>query len=199
MYNNQYALSKQEARTKVLAFSLDIKQPNLLSLPADNFIYEEAFKKQHPDSYIETVEYDPIVFSNGLEKAKSLQIKHHNQEVFKYLNSNKKYDVIWLDLCGYLSNNTINNLIPIVQGRNTNKETILALTVMAKREKLAKHADVYNFKSLKEFRTIGLNKNLETFANMNNCEFKTLDFYSYKGDKNKSADMNLYINKIIKN
>ncbi len=199
MYVNQNSKSKQLARDKVLARLNNYENPTVISLPADNFIFEQSVRQTYPKSKIVTLEQNKLVFNSGKQLAKNLNINHLNGEIFDYLKNNNKYDVIWLDLCGYLSGNMINNLIPIVQGRNTKKETILALTVMATREKLAKHSSIYGFSNLKQFRKKGLTSLLQSFASMNDCTIEQLDFFSYKGDKKHAAKMNLYIYKLTKN
>lgn len=196
MYNNAHSRFKKTARNiihravdKYLGRRNELK---ILSLPADNFYFEEILREKYPYSIIDTVEYKEEIYKKGLAKAKRLNILHMNADVFRYLSvSDVKYDFIWLDLCGNIGNKLINNLIPVVQGNNTKDSALIALTVSARREHLAKHKELYNFNTLREYRDSGLIRDLKLFARMNNRSLSCKRKYTYLSDRN--MPMYLYL------
>jgi hypothetical protein len=193
-YNNQDSILKDRARNKVhKSFKTNKKSPLLLSMPANNFYFESKFRENYPNAIIDTVEREQNTYKEGLKSAKAIKTNHINSDIFNYLrNSDKKYDIIWLDMCGKLTLELMNNMIPIVQGKYTNKNALIALTIYAQREcKLSQLREFYNFTDLKQFREILFIKHLKSFAKMNKVKLEFKKLFKYNSDK--GSPMHLYI------
>lgn len=192
-YSNGNSIKKEKARNQLL----DLVKPTIseavkkwgkrtvkcLSLPADNFSFEEKLRKQSSMYQIYTVENDSEVYKAGLKKAKELQIKHNHDDIFDFMaKSHLKYDVIWLDLCGYLNPKLLNQLIPVVQGKYTPRKALLGLTTMQARENLLiKQKKHYGFNQVSSFR-IGFPKYLDYFAEQAGCKLTHYKRFKYISD-----------------
>lgn len=171
---------KAKARNKLINVikASKISIFNCLSMPNSNFYWEKMMLEQFNNLQIDTVENNIYTYNKGRAIAKQLNISHKNRDIFKYLaSSNKKYNLIWLDMCGYLSPSLINNLIPIVQGNYTTNEAILALTIQRSREQL--NPEFYGCSSKEELRVKGLYKLLKQYAKFNNVKLSLINVHKY--------------------
>ena len=193
-YNNQESKLKDKARYKIHnSFKFDHDSPSIFSMPANNFYFEKQCRDRYPNARIDTVEGDYNVYKQGRKIAKTINANHKYNNVFTHLaKSKEKYDLIWLDLCGNLTPSLITNLIPIVQGRNTKDNALIAITLAGRREnKIPRLKEFYEFESLKEFREIQFIDNLKSFAKMNKVSLKYKKLFQYQSDN--GMPMNLYI------
>ncbi len=194
---------KENTRKSVVKIALShLKHPiHCLSLPADNFLFEEKLLKEIDTLQIDTVEISPYLYNKCKSKAKELGMSSYkNRDVFKHLaKEQKQYDIIWLDLCAKLTPKLINNLIPVVQGQYTSKEAIVAITTTRAREVLLpRMSNFYGFTSLEQFRGEGLTYLLSTYAKFNNVKLSLLKRITYK-NPGKSIPMQVLIYKLKKN
>lgn len=142
IFNKQGSFIKDIARKYVLAeccklFNRTTGTKKVLSLPADNFIFEKSLLSLYKNIKITGIERNLSVYKKGqkLIKKEKLNVDYKNTEDTDYfLDFKDKFDVIWLDYCGPLTTNTLTKLIPIVQGQHLNDEGILAITLLKGRE-----------------------------------------------------------------
>lgn len=121
----------------------------MLTLPADNFIFESYFKKK---TKISSCENDIKTYRKALKKKPSnVTLKYKN-----IFDEKPSYDVIWLDLCINLSVKTINELISYFQKAEAK---IICVTLQSQREHLESSLSFYGSSSIEEFRT-------KTFPNL---------------------------------
>lgn len=200
-YSNAISEGKERAREMLLnavtkTFYLKPKA-HFLSLPASNFAFEEKIRDKMPQAIIDTVERNPKIYYEGIKKSIQLSIRHYQGDIFDHLAmSEKKYDCIWLDLCGYKTPSVMNRLIPVVQGNYTNKEAIVGLTTMNTREVvLSRQKDHYGISNMNEFREKGFIKFLKFFADQTGVKMQQTTFY-YQSANN--TPMQLLIMKLKK-
>lgn len=191
VFKDHYASPKQTTRDYLFDQLRYLRKykPKLLTLPADNFIFERMVLKQYPFAKIDCREYDINIFN----KAKSIapkQLKYEYGDIFDKLHDcPNTYDLVWIDLCGNLSFSNINNLLSVVQ--NTLKEnSVLAFTFTAGRElNMSYILDVYSCKDPKEFRFVKFPQIIINAAKLSHSNFHLDNIIRYKNNKNNSTPM----------
>lgn len=194
-FNHDHAGPKDATRAYLYEQLLEIPKykPKLLTLPANNFLFESLVKKRYKDSVIDCMEYDLSVY----KKAKENKLNVFNYEygdIFDKAHDNPgKYDFIWIDLCGNLSLSNINNLISVIQ--NTLKpHSILAFTFTAGREfGLNKILEVYGCTDTKEFRFEFFPKLLVKLGRLSHPKFRLDNLIKYKNNKGHSTPMCMFV------
>ena len=191
-YSEAISKKKEIARNQLLSLIRPVTKEifhkwgnqhvNILSLPSDNFEFEKKVRDLSEHYHIDTVENNYELWKKGLVKAQELNINHYHDDIFDFLaKSDRKYHVIWLDLCGYLNPKLMNRLIPVFQGKYTWEKAVIGLTTMQAREnKLIREKKHYGFSSVSSFR-IGFPKYLDYFAEQAGCKlthFKRFRFTS---------------------
>ena len=114
---------------------------DILSLPADNFLFEEKF----PFAKIICCERDPLTYQKGIKK-RPKNVTYLNEDIFSIKGI---FGLVWLDLCGYFQIPLINNLISYFQ---SSKSQVICLTIMSKREQIGNALEIYGAKDLEDFR-----------------------------------------------
>jgi hypothetical protein len=194
-FNHDHALAKDDTRWYLLEQMEDLHKykPKLLTLPANNFLFEHLVSSRYNGASIDCVEYDKAVY----EKAKTHKLNKYNYEyldVFDKAHANPgKYDLIWIDLCGNLSLSNMNNLISVIQ--NTLKShSILAFTFTAGREiGLNKIMEVYGCKEPKEFRFKFFPNLLVRLGKLSHPKFRLDNLIKYKNNKGHSTPMCMFV------
>lgn len=114
---------------------------DILSLSADNFLFEKKF----PKAKITSCELDTLTYQKGI-KARPKNVKYLNKDIFTI---DGKFGLVWLDLCGVFTLKLVQNLL--FYFRNSESK-VIALTIQAKREPFAKYLELYGAKDLEDFR-----------------------------------------------
>jgi hypothetical protein len=114
---------------------------DILSLSADNFLFEKKF----PKTKITSCETDILTYQRGI-KARPKNVNYLNKDIFTVQG---KFGLVWLDLCGVFTLNLVKNLL--LYFRNSESQ-VIALTIQAKREQFAKYLEIYGAKDLEDFR-----------------------------------------------
>jgi len=184
LYNNHDSIEKQECREKIIRFveKLHEKKKNLriLTLPSTNFYLEEVLSNI-PGVVIECVEREKDIYEKQLKiiQGRKLNINLKNQDIFEYIKeSNTKFDLIWLDLCGPFNKSIISNFISLIQtGDNLHSQSYIVLTILGKREQQGPDIiKFYGCKNLKEFRESKFPKLVGEMSD-NTCTLQ--DLYQY--------------------
>jgi hypothetical protein len=136
---------------------------NILSLPADNFLFESKF----PNAKITCCELDTETYKRG-RKFKPQNVEYLNRDVFTLKG---RYDFVWLDLCINLSPMLVNTFISYFQ--DSTAKTI-CLTIQGKRELFGNKLKFYGAKDLDDFRYNVFPKLLEDFSG-----YKVTEIYRY--------------------
>lgn len=165
MFNQADNPVKEFQREKLKSYIEKIvgNPKSMLTLSADNFLFESKFKR----CKITSCENNPRTYLKGLEnKPKNVIYKQKN--IFE---EEPKQDVVWLDLCVNLSVTTINELISYFQ---KSKSKMIALTVQSQREHLSKNLSYYGAKDLDDLRE---NVFPKLIKNMSNYKLVKIDKY----------------------
>lgn len=114
----------------------------VLSLPADNFLYERELEAQYPNYKFEFIclESDEEVYKRGLMSLDTIDLEgkvtYLNTTTTEYLKSVSKgtmFDVVWLDYCGHYSHKVttdLNLLRPLLHANS-----VIGVTLQGRREK----------------------------------------------------------------
>lgn len=172
--------------------ALKKRKPKLLTLPADNFIFEQMVLSRYYHADIDCMEIDPDVYSRVKDNL-PCNVRYEQGDVFDKLHDNPgKYDVIWLDLCGNLSTTTMNNLMSAVQ-TSIKPNSVFAFTLSSKREQRSKDfLKLYKCKDLNHFRFKVFPSKLTQMARMFHPHFKLKDILKYTHEGTNSS-MSLYL------
>jgi hypothetical protein len=118
------------------------KPKSMLTLSADNFIFENKFS----DLNITSCEFNQETYLRAIKnKPDNVTLKY--KDIFQ---EKPLYDVIWLDFCISLSVRIINETISYLQ---QSKASIVGITFQAQREHLVKDLSLYGASTMDEFRT----------------------------------------------
>jgi hypothetical protein len=167
-----HELNAEKENQRVLIASLIKKYVNtpnsMLTLSADNFVFENKF----PKTKIVSCELDVLTYRKGI-KRKPKHVTFKNKDIFE---EKPYYEVIWLDLCISLSVKTINQIISYLQD---SKATIVGITLQAQREHLVKDLSFYGASNMQEFRE-------KTFPNLIYAltGYKLIKLSKYRTDVN---------------
>lgn len=124
------------------------KPKSMLTLSADNFLFESKFS----DLKITSCEFNHETYLKAIKnKPSNVDLKF--KDIFEEKPS---YDVIWLDFCISLSVRMINQTLSYLQ---QSEAKIVGITFQAQREHLVKDLSLYGASTMDEFRT-------ETFPNL---------------------------------
>lgn len=124
------------------------KPKSMLTLSADNFLFESKFS----DLKITSCEFNHETYLKAI-KNKPSNVTLKFKDIFQEKPS---YDVIWLDFCINLSVRMINQTLSYLQ---QSEASIVGITFQAQREHLVKDLSLYGASTMDEFRT-------ETFPNL---------------------------------
>jgi hypothetical protein len=208
-YRNTHSFVKDIMRNYVLVefsklFS-DVKNRSILSLPADNFIFEKKLLEIDNKVRIVCVERDKATYREGQKKIKreNLPIEHYNcTDTVLLSNTDNKFHGMWLDYCGPLTKALLSSLIPIVQGRysqfNESGESLICITLLKGRETDAKELRKgFGYRSNSALRN-GIPEILNTYANFAGKSICVQKVFEYKDSTSNphSCTMLLYILKI---
>lgn len=188
------SIEKQKAREFVLSHVPKTKKTlKVCSLSADNFKFEELVFETNSNVEIDSFEYDFDAYKNGIKQYKMLK-KTYGSINFKHDNifnvDLSAYDFVFLDLCGTINLETINNIIFSLQ----NFKGIVFITLMTNRErklgdyyKLFTH---YKSKDLEDFRKNGFPRYIELLCGLK--QFTERYDYANKSVNNRSSRMSVY-------
>lgn len=142
-YKNENSFIKDLTRRKLIYEILDNVDNDLkvLSLPADNFKFEEELKNKfnrlNPESNSNflCVEKLEEVYNNGISKAMNNNFQYIKGELKNVLPKiNSTFNVIWLDFCSPYCKDIIDCLRIIESNNLLDDNGILAITLMFGRE-----------------------------------------------------------------
>lgn len=112
---------------------LNISNLSVLSLPADNFFFEEMVHQEFPDADIHCVEYNSKFYLQTLYKAPDY-VYYTRSDVFDYASVHSQaFDMMWIDLCSYLTHGILNRVYMLVQN-HLKPGSLFALTIQASRD-----------------------------------------------------------------
>lgn len=203
---------KQIARKLVLKEAINLfktkKNLTVFSLPSTNFYFETQLTSLIPNVQIECVEYDKTIFKECLNKAKEFpNLNLICLDAFEYLEKasdwadstgKSRYDLVWLDLCGFISHERVIKLAKLVQSNLLSKNGVFAVTFMASRERDQEFIEkLYNC-SLSTFRDKIFPALLVSAANLGSRRCELIQHFKYRNDNEKAAPMGLYIFKTKK-
>lgn len=146
-----HANNTQKESQRVLLESYvrkNCKPKSMLTLSADNFLFESKFS----DLKITSCEFNQETYLKAI-KNKPTNVTLKFKDIFQEKPS---YDVIWLDFCINLSVRIINQTLSYLQ---KSEASIVGITFQAQREHLVKDLSLYGASTMEEFRT-------ETFPNL---------------------------------
>ena len=164
----------------------------LLTLPADNFIFEQMVLKRYPSAEIDCMEIDRVLYRQVKDNL-PCKVNYEFGDIFDKLQENpNKYDVIWLDLCGNLSTTNLYSLISSVQN-SLKKNCIFAFTLSSHREQRGKiFTQLYGCTDINHFRYKVFPKMLVKMARMFHPGFSLKKILRYQND-GSAVPMSLYL------
>jgi len=189
-----YHSSEQKNETREYLFSqipkLNRRKPTILTLPSTNFEFEKMVLKRYPNAKIDCMEINEDVY-NQMKNNLPCKVNYELGDIFDKLQDNPgKYDFVWADLCGNLSNSNMNNIISSAQ-RCIRRKSIFAFTLTAAREQRMKvYADIHKCTE-KEFRFKIFPDNLLKMVRIVHPKFSLKKIIQYKSEVN-SLPMALY-------
>jgi hypothetical protein len=205
MYNNHESIQKDKTRNILLkAIKLYLNPTKLVgfSLPSSNFIFEKKLLAMFKNSTLDCVERDKEVYIEGVKTLRgTANIRFREQEAFDFLKeSEKHYNFIWLDLCAALNPTDVNNFLSVIQSNVLQKEAIVAVTFMSRRETSSKKMQNFYGASIAEFRNKKFPELVKYYCKQAARRCKKIQILHYKSELTKyAAPMNLYIFKITQN
>lgn len=190
--NDVFKLVKHKAKQKL--------KSRIFTLPSTNFKLEERILNNIPCQII-TAENKKEIFKVQKKNnpgSKSLILNHG--DAFKVLEkyNNYPFDVVWLDLCGPLSFNNVNNFLSFIQTGNLSNNSYVCITFACRRETQSKDiTDFYGLNSIDEFRKVTFPKLVKEFAKMANRKTSLIKKFYYKSEEHtKSMPMQMLTFKI---
>lgn len=208
MYHNSESIIKDQMRDFIIDTYMvhfgNRSKTNILSLPADNFIFEERLKRK-ANINLTCIEKNKDTYKRGKRTMIKLQLKANyiNCDDRSFISTTKdKFSLIWLDYCSPIRKDILANLVPIVQGNlseyNKKGKSLLAITLVKGREHDIKEIrKEFGFKNNEELRLIGVVQILDSYAKHNGKSIQIERIYQYKNGRN-DATMLLYILSINK-
>lgn len=185
---------KQKTRQYVLDQipKLKKRKPRLLTLPADNFIFEKMVLKRYPNAIIDCMEIDRVLYRQVKDNL-PCKVNYEFGDIFDKLQENPKtYDVIWLDLCGNLSTSNLYSLISAAQN-SIKKNCVFAFTLSSHREQRSKvFTELYNCTDMNHFRFKVFPKMLTKMARMFHPNFSLQKILRYQNE-GCQVPMSLYL------
>lgn len=204
-FHDHDAETKQIARQKVFDYykQLEItdRPARSLTLPSTNFIFEKMIIENIEWAHIDCIEKDFTIANSIYPKFVPAGVNYYYNDVFEVLKTpgyTVTYDLIWLDLCSNLSNQTINKLLSTIQNC-TKKNSIFAVTIVGNREPDIKFTSkYYKSETPKEFREHDFPLLVNKLCTTAFIKPELLEIYKYSNTSrsNKAAPMLLYIFKI---
>lgn len=147
VFTSHNSVEKQKTRDYLIKMipSLNKRKPKLLTLPADNFLFEKQVLKQYKHAHIDCMELDRTLYNRMQNNLPLKDVHYEHGDIFDKLASNpQEYDLVWIDLCGNLSLNNLNNLVSAAQC-SLKQKSIFAFTLTVAREQRSHiYADLYH-------------------------------------------------------
>lgn len=185
---------KQKTRQYILDQipKLKKRKPRLLTLPADNFIFEQMVLKRYPNAVIDCMEIDRVLYRQVKDQL-PCKVNYECGDIFDKLQANPNtYDVIWLDLCGNLSTSNLYNIISAVQ-TSLKKNCIFAFTLTSHREQRGKiFTQLYDCTDINHFRFSVFPKMLVNMGRMIHNKFSLQKIIKYQNN-GTNIPMSLYL------
>ena len=154
----------------------------LLTLPADNFIFEKMVLKRYPNAIIDCMEIDRVLYRQVKDNL-PCKVNYEFGDIFDKLQANPNtYDVIWLDLCGNLSTTNLYSLISVAQ-TSIKKNCIFAFTLSSHREQRGQiFTELYNCTDIDQFRYKVFPDMLTKMARIFNPKFSLQKILRYQNE-----------------
>lgn len=191
---NHASHEKHKTREYILSQipTLKKRKPRLLTLPADNFIFEQMVLNRYPNADIDCMEIDRVLYRQVKDNL-PCKVNYEFGDIFDKLQANPKtYDIIWLDLCGNLSTSNLYNLISAVQNSLKTK-CIFAFTLTSHREQRGKvFTQLYDCTDINHFRFKVFPKMLLKMGRMIHPHFSLRKIIKYQND-GSAVPMSLYL------
>jgi hypothetical protein len=193
-FNQHYSEKKHKTRQYVFdqISTLNKRKIRILSLPANNFIFEKMVLEKYPDAIIDCMEINQSLFVE-VKNDVPCKINYEFGDIFDKLQANPNtYDVVWLDLCGNLSVSNLNNLISAAQ-TTIKKKSIFAFTLSSSREQKSKvFTELYNCANMDNFRYKVFPKMLTKMTKIVHPNFTLQKILKYR-NKGSRVPMSLYL------
>jgi hypothetical protein len=194
VFTSHNSVEKQKTRDYLINMipMLNKRKPKLLTLPADNFIFEKQVLKHYKHAKIDCMELDHTLYNKVKNQLPVADVNYEYGDIFDKLASNpQQYDLVWIDLCGNLSLNNLNNLVSAAQCFLKEKSIFAFTLTVAREQRSAVYADVYQT-SGKELRFDFLPKFLTEMARLTCPKFSLHKIMPYK-NSTQSVPMSLYV------
>jgi hypothetical protein len=193
-YCNGSCIQKSSCRyiLEGLLQDLDLEYLNGITLPARDFTLEQSLHSLYKeDLKLHCCEINKNVFKKQQQFIKdwSARIQMYNQDVLD-LRVDDELNFVWLDLCGYLTESTLNKLVKFSRNLRQDSEGIFAITLLSSRQgsstvkfyrDLQKEVLGTYFTTLQNFRNKKLPVILENILTENTeCKYELKANYTYK-------------------
>lgn len=197
-FKNPMSTEKIVSRNHMIGFVEALLNKELsvqaLTLPANNFLFERKLKHHctvnKQASFISCVEADDKVYSDGkLYEPPYLVTEYKHDDVFMYLlNTVKKFNFIWLDLCSCLSDQLVSELENVVDSTAIDDTCVFSVTLQKGRETSLELGE----ETLGKYRKEVFPKRLQEAASRVNRDCRLLEVYNYRSTNKVSAPMSIY-------
>lgn len=169
-YTKELSLSEPKEQARHIVKRFAGKPKTILSLSADNFLFESQF----PKAKIVCCEMNPSVYIKGLAN-KPANVTYLNKNI---LDIEPNYEFIWLDFCSNLKPLLINELIAYFQKAQKYDAKTISITLYLKQEKeLPKYLHLYGAESLDDMRFNVFPKLISQYT-----DYNLVDIYKYLSD-----------------
>ena len=193
-FTQHNSLEKQKTRQYVLDQipKLKKRKPRLLTLPADNFIFEQMVLKRYPNAIIDCMEIDRVLYRQVKDNL-PCKVNYEFGDIFDKLQENPNmYDVIWLDLCGNLSTTNLYSIISAVQN-SLKKNCVFAFTLSSHREQRGKvFTQLHGCANINHFRYEVFPKMLVKMGRIIHPNFSLQNILKYQNEGTQ-IPMSLYL------
>lgn len=188
--NYHKAHEKQYIRELVADTAAHSKAKNILSLSAETFESEMAMIKVNPNCNIDCVDYGHDTYLAAQKTYKDLHPRYKNRITLQLDNIfNKdfsKYDFIFLDLCGTITDTLIPNIVSACRGFKGH----IFITLTKGRDGGLKDSYGLKKEEIQGFRTVTFPKLLNQFGNLK--QVGQIKEYSNKSVNSHAVTMMLY-------
>jgi hypothetical protein len=131
---------------------------NCITLPNLNFWLETNIIRYYKGSKCDCYEMNPFIYEKQKKLILNKSITLNNDDVFN-CDFSKKYDFVWLDLCGGFTIFNIDNTIEMLNKLKFSKKALFALTLTTQRQDSA----VEKYKNYPNYKHDGIIRHLSKY------------------------------------
>jgi len=177
---------------------------SVLSLPADNFVFEkylmQEFKRYHPENRLNFLCYERVdeVYARGLPEATDLKIQYCKADIVDMIPRLKSpFNGIWLDFCCMYNSSVVRCLQAIASNQLLADNGIMGLTMMYGREpnidQLIPFLKDGEARSTENLRFRAIPRYITDIVFHGDLQLHRILKYHDLGENNQAAPMLLYI------